>query len=167
MMKVEEALGLPPDAVLRLGALAVFVVEDAERLRERLRLSNVESRRLESMGDRWWRIAPAHGNGSARALLYRIGVEAYRDRVLLAFARSPAKVDDSGWRGLAVLPTRWTAPKFPLAAKDFLDRGLAKGPALGAALARAEAAWIAADFPADPAKIGAIAEEAAKAAKEN
>ena len=38
----EEALGLAPDAALRLAALAVFVPEDAERLAARLRLSNAE-----------------------------------------------------------------------------------------------------------------------------
>jgi len=165
IMKVEEALALASDPVLRLGALAVFIVEDAERLRERLRLSNAESRRLESMGERWWRISPKNGEQSARALLYRIGAEAYRDRVLLALARSQAKDDDPAWRELADLPSRWTAPKFPLAAKDFLDRGVAKGPALGAALASAEEAWIAADFPGESAKISAIADEAAGSAK--
>jgi tRNA nucleotidyltransferase/poly(A) polymerase len=39
------------DAVLRLGALAVCVREDADRLRERLRLSNAEHKRLAEMAD--------------------------------------------------------------------------------------------------------------------
>ncbi|MBV9395607.1 MAG: CCA tRNA nucleotidyltransferase, partial [Methylobacteriaceae bacterium] len=39
------------DAVLRLGALAVCVREDAERLRERLRLSNAEHKRLAEMAE--------------------------------------------------------------------------------------------------------------------
>src|SRR5262249_56339696 len=34
-IKLEAALSLAPDPVRRLGALGVFVVEDAERLRER------------------------------------------------------------------------------------------------------------------------------------
>src|SRR5262245_32610499 len=38
MIKLEAVLALSPDAVRRLGALSVSVVEDAERLRERLRL---------------------------------------------------------------------------------------------------------------------------------
>ena len=42
LVAAEEALGLPPDAALRLAALAVFVKEDAERLAARLRLSNNE-----------------------------------------------------------------------------------------------------------------------------
>ena len=38
----EAALGKPADAVLRLEAFSVLTIEDAERLRERLRLSNDE-----------------------------------------------------------------------------------------------------------------------------
>ncbi len=50
---------------------------------------------------------------------------------------------------------------FPLKAADFIKRGVTPGPALGAALHEAEAAWIAADFPADGAAIAAIADAAA------
>src|SRR4051812_25142940 len=38
VVKLEAALGVAPDPVRRLGALAVVVIEDADRLRERLRL---------------------------------------------------------------------------------------------------------------------------------
>jgi tRNA nucleotidyltransferase/poly(A) polymerase len=161
MMKAEQALDLAADPVRRLAALAVFVVEDAERLRERLRLANAEFRRLESMGDRWWQLSPDRGEAAARALLYRIGAENFRDRASLALARSQARADDKAWRELIALPARWTPPKFPLAAKDFLDRGIAKGPALGEALARAEKAWIAAGFPIERAALDSIVDEAA------
>ncbi|MDE2363329.1 MAG: CCA tRNA nucleotidyltransferase, partial [Hyphomicrobiales bacterium] len=43
---IECARSVEADAVLRLCAFAVAVVEDADRLRETLRLSNVEHRRL-------------------------------------------------------------------------------------------------------------------------
>ena len=62
---------------------------------------------------------------------------------------------------MATLPEHWTAPVFPLKAADFIKRGVPPGPALGAALHEAEAAWIAADFPADSAAIAAIADAAA------
>ncbi len=161
MVKAEAATGRAPDPVRHLGALGVFIVEDADRLRERLRLTNVELRRLESMGDRWWRISPEAGEQDARALLYRIGAESFLDRALVAFARSPAKDDDKAWHSLIALPERWVPPKFLLAAKDFVERGIEKGPALGAALARAEEDWIAAGFPMEPAKLAAIADKTA------
>ena len=51
-------MGLPADAVRRLGALGVLVEEDAERLAERLRLANAEADRLKALDD-WWRVSPA------------------------------------------------------------------------------------------------------------
>jgi poly(A) polymerase len=135
--------------VQRLGALGVWLSEDAERLFERLRLSNAEHERLVSMGDVWWRIAPSD-HKAARALLYRIGPQGFIDRVLVAWARSWADgAADKSWKMLAELPQRWTAPMFPIRSADFVARGVEKGPALGAAMRAAEEAWIAADFPMD------------------
>jgi poly(A) polymerase len=158
MRKLEAALAFEPDAVRRLGALAVAVVEDAERLRERLRLANLEYERLASMADGWWHISPQLGGQGAHALLYRLGPERFADRVLLAWTRSPQGAADHAWRLLATLPARWTAPRFPLKAADFIARGVAKGPRLGAAMRAAEEAWIAAGFPDEEAAIAAIAD---------
>jgi len=165
MAKLEAALDLPPDPVRRLGALALFVVEDADRLRERLRLANAEHQRLFSMADGWWRISAENAEQDGYAALYRLGRERFTDRVLLAWSRSPAGVADTAWHDLARLPERWTPPAFPLRAADFLKRGVPKGPALGAALRAAEEAWIAVNFPTEAASIAAIADAAARNAK--
>jgi poly(A) polymerase len=164
MTQIEAALGLAPDPVRRLGALALFIVEDADRLRERLRLANAEHERLCAMADGWWRISAANAEQDGHATLYRLGRERFTDRVLLAWTRSAAGVADANWHEFARLPERWAAPDFPLKAADFLRRGLAKGPGLGAALRAAEEVWIAADFPTDPADVAAIADAAARRA---
>jgi tRNA nucleotidyltransferase/poly(A) polymerase len=165
MIKLDHALELKPDAIRRLGALGVSVVEDAERLRERLRLANAEYDRLAAMADGWWRINAQWDERQGRALLYRLGREGYTDRVLLAWSRAGEGAADPRWRALATLPERWTAPVFPLKAADFLARGLAKGPSLGAAIRAAETAWVAADFPGDAVALSAIADAAARSAK--
>ena len=159
--KVEAATGTAADAVRRLGALAVAVKEDGERLAQRLRLSNAEAERLMAL-ERWWRVSPSCGEAVAHALLYRGGPQSFVDRVLVAWSRSAAGAADRGWHGLANLPQRWTAPDFPLKASDFTRRGIAAGPALGAAMRAAEAAWIAADFPSERTALDAIADRAAK-----
>lgn len=160
MVKVEAAAGLQADPVQRLGALAARVGEDAERLWQRLRLSNAEHERLTSMCDAWWQVSPTDDK-AARVLLYHLGHERFVDRALLAWARSPASAHDRAWRDLLALPQHWAVPVFPLKAADFINRGVGPGPALGAALHEAEEAWIAADFPADEAAIAAIADAAA------
>ena len=141
MAKVEAACGVAPDATRRLGALGVWVVEDAERLWQRLRLSNAEHERLAAL-DGWWRVSPATSEVSARELTYSVGPERFTERVMLAWARSWNGARNAEWHVLATLPRRWSAPVFPLKAADFIARGVEKGPLLGAALARAETAWI-------------------------
>jgi len=159
VIKAEAALGVEPDAVRRLGALGVWVAEDAERLTQRLRLANAESERLLAL-EHWWLVAPRTEAQAAHALLYDLGPQSFADRILVAWSRSEAGATDRAWRDLATLPQRWTAPVFQLKAADFTRRGVAAGPSLGVALRAAEQAWIAADFPTDPATLEAIADRA-------
>ncbi len=161
MVAVEAVVGAAPDPIRRLGALNVFVVEDAERLSA---AAAAVERRTRPPAMRWAR-APGGSirrmaTQAARALLYRLGPERFVDIVLLAWARSVAEAGDASWRELADLPERWTAPRFPLKAADFITRGLAPGPDLGAAMRAAEAAWIAADFVDDAATLSGIVERA-------
>jgi poly(A) polymerase len=114
------------------------------------------------MAEGWRRISPSVGEHGARALIYRLGAEAFTDHALLGWARSDASAHDKAWHGLATLPQRWTAPVFPLKAADFIKRGIAKGPALGAALRAAETAWIAQGFPNDQGTLEKIADSAVR-----
>jgi poly(A) polymerase len=162
MEEIEAASGLAPDACRRLGALAVFIVEDTERLAERLRLSNAETGRLASMAQAWWQLSAAAGEHALRALLYRLGEQRFGDRVALAWSRAQASTAHPAWHRALTLPQRWKPPTLPLKAADLIARGVAKGPALGHALAAAEAAWVAADFPREAAALAAIADAAAR-----
>ena len=158
MIAAERLLGLKPDPMRRLAALAVAVTEDARRLASRLRLTNAETKALDSMGHRWWRLA-GMDEARARRRLYRLGEDRYRDRLLLAWARAGSDADPAPWCELALLPQRWSAPKFALKAADFIARGIAEGPALGHVLTLAEDAWLAADFPLDEPTLSAIADQ--------
>ena len=160
MVAAEQQLALAPEPIRRLAALAVSVVEDAERLIERLRLSNAESSELVSMAHRWWQLVTIDET-QARVHLYKLGAERYRDRLMLAWAQTGG--DAGRWQQLATLPERWTAPVLPLKAADFMAMGLQPGPKLGAVLARAEKLWIDAGFPSDGAELDAIAKAAMQA----
>jgi poly(A) polymerase len=168
MAMIEGAQRLSPDPVRRFGALAVRIPEDADRLRERLRLFNVEHERLRSMSEGFRRISPAR-EGSARVQLYRVGPQRYLDRVLMAWAHARDDAVDSAWdnswAALCELPEHWIVPVFPIKAAEFIARGVPHGPALGVALRLAEEAWIEADFPSDPKAVAGIVTVAAVAAK--
>ena len=110
MAKVEAAIGAAPDPVRRLGALGVSVAEDAERLWQKLRLTNVEHERLASMAEGWRRMSPAFGEPAARALLYRLGPGAlHRSRAARLGALAGAAHNRrrmAGWR-----PCRGAGPR--------------------------------------------------------
>ena len=129
MVKVEAALGAEPDAVRRLGALGVWVAEDAERLTQRLRLSNAESERLLAL-EHWWRVAPQAGEQAARALLYRLGPQSFTDRVLLAWARSEAgapTTPGARWRACRNAgPRRLFRSRRPISSAAALPRARAR-----------------------------------------
>jgi hypothetical protein len=138
---------LTPSAALRLSALALFVEEDVARLSERLRLSNAEQAVL-ALG--------AHGDGAglpdevaAKALLYRLGSDDYRSRLLLDWADAGASSEDGKWRNALALPERWQVPSFPLGGNDVMALGERKGPDIGELLKRLEQDWIASDFALD------------------
>ena len=95
MIALERLLGFAPDPIRRLGALGIAVTEDAKRIAQRLRLTDVETRALDSIGHRWWRLV-AMDEATARRRLYRLGEDAYRDRLMLAWARAGAWIRRTG-----------------------------------------------------------------------
>lgn len=156
MIDAEKTLALAADPMRRLAALAVAIREDAERLAQRLRLSNAEALQLDSMAHHWWRLG-ALDETKARIRLYKLGPQRFRDRAMLGWARDGGRA--AYWQNLATLAERWPVPAFPLKAADFIARGLQPGPALGAALTRAEQAWIDAEFPAGENDLAAIVDQ--------
>src|SRR6202041_949314 len=86
MIAAERLLGMKPNAVRRLGALAVAVTEDARRVAMRMRLSNAETKALDSMGHRWWRLAGME-EATARRRLYRVRGGGGSDRAGLGRGR--------------------------------------------------------------------------------
>jgi poly(A) polymerase len=158
----EQEEGAGPDAVRRLAALAVTTVEDADRLRDVLRLSNAEHERLLAFARLLARLRSFDDPldpVEIRRLVADHGVETMADvmaategeprPVLAPAARQALQGFASGAEPL---------PVFPVRGADLLDRGVPKGPALGALLAKAREAWLAAGCPSgDQARDGLIA----------
>ena len=148
---LEEANRIAPSAALRLAALAVFVTEDVERLAERLRLSNAEQAIL-ALGARSGDAGLPEEQG-AKVLLYRLGPDAYRSRLLLAWADSGAPSGDEGWKAALSLLERWQAPVFPIGGNDVMALGELKGRQVGELLKRLEQEWISSGFVLDRGEI--------------
>jgi len=163
LAEFEAAQGKKADAVLRLAAFAVLTVEDAERLRERLRLSNDECSRLSCAART---LAALHGIerpppvSHLREMLFLCGSRAAADALALAFAESSASPHDPQWLEAAGFLNETPAPAFPIKGADLIARGVSPGRELGAVLKSLQAKWIRAGFPRDPASVLQLLEEA-------
>lgn len=134
----EALAGLGPDWRRRLAALGWRADWPA-----RLRLSRGDARALEAIR------AALGAGGPLAAAAYRHGPDAARDAALIraaALGRPPPG-------DLAAETGRGAAARFPVRAADLA----LEGPALGAALRRLEAAWIASDFSLDRRALLALA----------
>jgi poly(A) polymerase len=154
--------GASPDPVRRLAALAVMTPEDADRLRERLRLSNGEHRRLAAYGSMIaiLKTRPLPIDAAAlRPLVAEHGVEPIAD-ALRALAGEPRPEV----RGDALAALRRfesgdeRVPVFPLRGGDLVARGIEKGPRVGELMALARRAWLAEGCPTDPDSAQALLE---------
>ncbi|GBE43364.1 CCA-adding enzyme [bacterium BMS3Bbin10] len=152
LIAVEAHLGQEPDAVLRLGALAVAVAEDAARLTGRLRLSNADGKRLEE-ASRFHGLTPDMDDAGVRAGIHAVGRSGCRDRALMAWAASQDMASDTRWRDLVTRIGEAPAPKFPLLGADIVGMGVPQGPAVGEILGEIETRWIAGGFALGRAKL--------------
>lgn len=150
---IEARLGRGADPVLRLAALTVEVTEDAERIADRLRLSNSERACLQHAAQLGQRLTPALPALSAKAMLYRLGAATWGLHVMLAWARGGADANDSDWESLLALPQREPPAVFPVRGADILQLGEPPGPRVGEILSNLESWWIANGFPPDGSEL--------------
>jgi poly(A) polymerase len=139
------------------------VGEDAERLRDRLRLSNAEARRA---ADAAQALTGLHGRdrplgpGELRTMLFLHGREAARDALCLAHADARAEPTDPDWLAAARFLADTPQPQLPFSGADLLSRGLAPGRGVGETLKRLQALWIRAGFPREPESLARLLDEA-------
>jgi poly(A) polymerase len=146
LMSLEADLMLPIDAMTRVAA-ALADQEAGRALARRLKLSNEERDRLvAALGDDV-KITSYMSLREMRRAIYTIGNEAFRDRVMLAWATAGDKAQQ--WRALVAHAQMWTPPKLPLTGDEVMAAGVPAGPKVGQVMREVEAWWIDADFPDD------------------
>ncbi len=147
---IETANGLQPDPVLRLAVLAMAVVDDVERLRDRLRLSNDEADVLALAAGS---LPDLSSERAARACLYAEGADTYRRHVLLGWVASGDAPESEARRQCLTLPDRWAAPRLPIGGDEAIALGVPAGPRIGDLLRQLEGWWIAGDFAANETQL--------------
>ena len=166
LIAIEAARGVGADPLLRLAALGVAIPEDADRLRDRLRLGNAEADRLRSAATALIGlhgiIAPPPFHG-LRTLLFNARREAARDALALAQAESEASPADAAFASADRFLADTPEPKLPIGGSDLIARGVAAGRPVGRALRAFQALWIRAGFPKEPETLARLLEEAVTA----
>ena len=144
LVATEQCEKVQPDPARRLAALLPPIADIAESVAARLRLSRQQRSRLVTAAQR-----QAEDADSPRALAYREGLEAARDRLLLQGA------------SLAAL-TEWDIPDLPLKGGEIVQRGVGAGPEVARVLHRVEDRWISEGFP-DRSRVETLLDDELKA----
>lgn len=138
-------IGIDRDPVLRLSSLLPADPETVRQAADALRLSNAQKTRLLAALPDETAVDLDMSPAAARAALYRIGRQAFRDRISRAWAADLSAGDRA--EALLALADGWQRPEFPISGADLKAVGLTPGPRMGRVLTELEAWWVAEDFP--------------------
>jgi poly(A) polymerase len=153
LVVIETEMLFTRDPLLRLAALLPDDPAAASAAAQRLRLSAAQKARLEAALQPEPKLVSWLGPREVRRLVYRLGVEAFCDRVMLAWAAAELTRTTPQWRMLLPTAQSWPIPKLPLTGEEVMAAGVPAGPAVGRVLREVEAWWIDQDFIDDKLSI--------------
>ena len=149
LVEIETDQAFEADALLRLAALLPRDPIHVMFAAEKLRLSNAERQRLISTLGTTPRLVSWISPREMRRAVYKVGVEAFCDRVMLAWAQSEHPAAGTQFRALLPMARTWPVPSFPLSGDEVMAAGVPKGPLVGEVMREVEDWWIDHDFPND------------------
>jgi poly(A) polymerase len=149
LVEIEAGQLFTNDALLRLAALLPADPSVGAAIAERLRLSNQQRDRLVAALGQDPPLVSWMSPRQVRRSVYAIGVEAFCDRIMLAWAAADRQGAAMQWRALIPLARSWRRPELPLNGEEVVAAGAPRGPLVGAVLREVEAWWIDSDFTLD------------------
>lgn len=138
-------VGIERDPLMRLSTLLPDDPEAVRAASDALRLSNAQKARLISALSKGGADSLDMDAIAARASLYRLGRQAFRDRIQRAWAADLSRGEAA--QSLIDLADTWVRPEFPISGADLKAAGMSPSPRMGQVLADLEAWWVAQDFP--------------------
>ena len=137
------------DPLLRLASMLDLDGAGVVALAARLRLSNKDRDRIEAMLTDKTRIVAYLSIREVRKALYRMGVETFKDRVMLGWADDRKGHNTFQWRAMLAMADSWVKPDFLLTGQMIKQAGVPEGPEIGRVRREVEEWWIDADFTDD------------------
>ncbi|MBE7246967.1 MAG: CCA tRNA nucleotidyltransferase [Actinomycetospora chiangmaiensis] len=165
--RLERAAAAALSPVMRLTALAVGGRHDADRLRDRLRLSKQEHAMLLGYADA---VADLHGRttidaAAVRTLAAEHGLALLSETLAILTGEPRPRVTDETRQALRSLDGAGGPPPFPLAGADLVAAGVSPGPAIGRGLAAARRLWLERGCPIGTEERAVLLERALESAR--
>ena len=143
-IETEQLFQCDPD--LRLASLLPDDPAAGAATAQALRLSGAQRERLVAALGTEPRMVSWLSPREARRGVYRLGLQAFCDRVLLAWSNVDHPSSTPQWRALLPMAQSWPIPKFPLTGDEVMAAGVPPGPMIGAVMREVEDWWIDHDF---------------------
>jgi len=154
LAEIESHQLFTSDPVLRLSALLSGQVNEINALADRLKLSNEVRDRLTRMHTDQTKLVSYLSVREVRKALYWIGIETFKDLVMLHWAVDPKVNNAVQWRALLAIADSWQRPVFPLTGEEVMAAGVPEGPHVGRILREVEEWWVDVDFLDDRLSLG-------------
>ena len=147
LLDIEVTQLFSSDPVLRLGA----IVDGAEATTTaaRVRLSSADRDRLTAMRSDDTKIVCYLSMREVRRALYNLGLQLFKDRVMLGWADDGKTTNAFQWRALLAMADSWERPELPLTGSMIMSAGVPEGPEIGRVRDEVEEWWIDSDFTED------------------
>lgn len=146
LCEIESHQLFTSDPVLRLGALLSAQTAEVNALADRLKFSNEMRDRLLAMHTDQTKLVSYLSIREVRKALYWMGVQVFKDRVMLHWAVDPKLNNAVQWRALLAIADSWVRPEFPLSGEEVMAAGVPQGPMVGRIMREVEEWWVDVDF---------------------
>lgn len=146
LVEIERDQLFTTDSVLRLSALLPSEPQVISDLGRRLKLSNAVQDRILAMHTDPTPLKSYLSIREVRKALYWMGVECFKDRVMLNWAVDPKLNNAVQWRAMLAMADSWEKPVFPLTGDEVMKAGVPKGPEVGRIMREVEEWWVDVDF---------------------
>lgn len=137
------------DPLMRLIAALELDKTGIEGLAKRLKLSNKERDRITAALTDETKIVCYLSMREVHRALYLMGVQCFKDRVMLGWAEDRKASNAMQWRAMLAMADSWERPDFPLTGNMLKAAGVPEGPEMGRVYREVEDWWVDAGFTDD------------------
>ena len=149
VVEIEANQLFTSDPVLRLSSAVELDGPGVEALAARLKLSKKDRDRIRAMQTDQTKIVCYLSVREVHRALYLMGVQCFRDRVMLGWATDKKGANAMQWRALLAIADSWVRPKLMLNGSMMKAAGVPEGPEMSRVYKEVEEWWVDAGFIED------------------